>query len=321
MCDCTNKCNCNDDGKVNVIIGQKGDKGNNGATPTIVQGTSTTGAPGSQVQVVLESLGDNTYQFDFTIPAGANGSNGTNGLNGWSPILAIVTDGQRRVLQIVSWTGGTGTPPSSTNQFLGSVGIVSTAAAAVDIRGAAGAAATGGVPIGCTIEYGGITDLAPDPDTGAIYFIEDGRAISRTTYATLFSRIGTRFGIGNGTTTFNIPNSYGRVTVGFDTSSDFNAVGKIGGSKNVSILASNLPVTPPWALRDFLHDHNESASTTAGGGGIGLDSVSNRSGQANIYLKTSQSNSGVTLDNNAGGGQQIAILNPYIVKYKLIRVL
>lgn len=44
----------------------------------------------------------------------------------------------------------------------------------------------------------------------------DGTAISRTTYADLFAIIGTTFGVGNGTTTFNIPDLAGRVPVGVD---------------------------------------------------------------------------------------------------------
>ena len=65
---------------------------------------------------------------------------GPAGEKGWSPIVAVVTDGARRVLQITDWAGGAGAKPSTTNQFVGPTGIVATAAAAVDIRGAAGAA-------------------------------------------------------------------------------------------------------------------------------------------------------------------------------------
>lgn len=44
----------------------------------------------------------------------------------------------------------------------------------------------------------------------------DGSAISRTTYAALFTAVGTTYGVGNGTTTFNIPDCRGRVSVGKD---------------------------------------------------------------------------------------------------------
>lgn len=40
---------------------------------------------------------------------------------------------------------------------------------------------------------------------GADWHIADGTAISRTTYATLFAIIGTTFGAGDGSTTFNLP--------------------------------------------------------------------------------------------------------------------
>lgn len=43
-----------------------------------------------------------------------------------------------------------------------------------------------------------------------------GQAVSRTTYARLFDRIGTLYGVGDGSTTFNLPDLRGRVAVGFD---------------------------------------------------------------------------------------------------------
>lgn len=322
MCECVDKCNCDGSDKINVIIGQKGEKGDNGATPTIVTGTATTGAPGTQVLIDFESLGNNTYQYNFTIPSGTSGTNGTNGFNGWSPILAVVTDGQRRVLQIVDWTGGSGSKPSTTNQFLGSIGIVSTAAAAVDVRGSAGASATGGVPIGCTIEYGGVGDLNPDPDTGAIYFVEDGRAISRATYPTLFSRISIIYGSGDGVTTFNIPNSKGRVVFGLNSASTFfTPIGFKSGITNglASILASNLPIIPPWAIIDPGHNHTISNANGGFSAAIGIDEKLAPGGI--VITATNVNTTGISMGNNAGAGQPLDVKSPYIVKTKLIRVL
>ena len=54
------------------------------------------------------------------------------------------------------------------------------------------------VPTGTILAFGGVT--APKG-----FLICDGSAVSRTTYATLFSVIGTRYGAGNGSTTFNVP--------------------------------------------------------------------------------------------------------------------
>lgn len=55
-------------------------------------------------------------------------------------------------------------------------------------------------PIGTIISSGRAYDNPPDG-----YFFCDGRALSRTTYADLFAAIGTAFGSGDGSTTFNIP--------------------------------------------------------------------------------------------------------------------
>lgn len=54
------------------------------------------------------------------------------------------------------------------------------------------------VPVGTILDYGGTT--APSG-----FLICNGAAVSRTAYSALFSVIGTRFGAGNGSTTFNLP--------------------------------------------------------------------------------------------------------------------
>jgi microcystin-dependent protein len=46
----------------------------------------------------------------------------------------------------------------------------------------------------------------------------DGSAVSRTTYASLFAVVGTTYGAGNGTTTFNLPNLLGRFPLGYSAS-------------------------------------------------------------------------------------------------------
>lgn len=66
-----------------------------------------------------------------------------------------------------------------------------------------------GVPSGSITGYGGTS--APSG-----WLLCDGSAISRTTYASLFSAIGTTFGVGDGSSTFNIPDARGRVIVGKD---------------------------------------------------------------------------------------------------------
>lgn len=60
------------------------------------------------------------------------------------------------------------------------------------------------------------------------WLICDGSAVSRSTYASLFAAIGTTYGAGNGTTTFNLPDLRGRVPVGKNTGT-FSTLGATGG--------------------------------------------------------------------------------------------
>ena len=81
-------------------------------------------------------------------------------------------------------------------------------------------------PVGVINPYGGST--AP---TG--WLICDGSAVSRTTYAALFAILGTTYGAGNGSTTFNLPNFKGKVPFGRDSGqTEFDVLGETGGSKS-----------------------------------------------------------------------------------------
>lgn len=70
-------------------------------------------------------------------------------------------------------------------------------------------ATIGGVRIGSMVAYGGTTA----PNGWALCY---GQAVSRTTYALLFAIIGTAYGVGDGATTFNLPDKRGRVSIGKD---------------------------------------------------------------------------------------------------------
>jgi microcystin-dependent protein len=81
------------------------------------------------------------------------------------------------------------------------------------------------IPPGVVLGY-----TAPTPPAG--WLLCDGAAVSRTTYAALFAIIGTTYGIGDGSTTFNLPDSRGRASAGFDsTQTEFNTLGKKSGAK------------------------------------------------------------------------------------------
>lgn len=77
------------------------------------------------------------------------------------------------------------------------------------------------------------------------FLLCQGQEVSRTTYATLFSKIGTTFGAGNGTTTFNVPDLRGRVPVGVDEGagrlSANNALGNAAGEQSHVLSVAEMP--------------------------------------------------------------------------------
>ena len=86
-------------------------------------------------------------------------------------------------------------------------------------------------PSGDTLPIGAITQFS-----GSIaptnWLFCNGQAISRTEYSELFAIIGTHYGEGDGSTTFNLPDFIGRVPVGLDVEDpDFDALGDFGGEK------------------------------------------------------------------------------------------
>lgn len=80
---------------------------------------------------------ENFEYLDAREPSDGSGGAGTNGTNGWTPVLANVSDGARRVQRVTDWTGGTGTKPAS-GKYIGATGYVTDIADATDFRGAQG---------------------------------------------------------------------------------------------------------------------------------------------------------------------------------------
>ena len=91
------------------------------------------------------------------------------------------------------------------------------------------------VPTGGIVEYAGTT--APNG-----WLLCDGSAISRTTYADLFEVIGTTFGEGDGSTTFNLPNRKNKTGVGVDSeSTHFSTLGATYGEETHTLTTSEMP--------------------------------------------------------------------------------
>lgn len=103
-------------------------------------------------------------------------------------------------------------------------------------------------PVGGKIDFAGST--APSG-----WFLCYGQAISRTSYPELFTVIGTTYGSGDGSTTFNLPDDRGRASFGQDNMGgtaanritvagknfDGTILGNTGGVQNITLTLTNLP--------------------------------------------------------------------------------
>jgi microcystin-dependent protein len=124
------------------------------------------------------------------------------------------------------------------------------------------------MPVGGVLPYAGLTA----PSGWLLCF---GQAIGRTTYASLFAVIGTTYGSGDGSTTFNVPDLRGRAVAGQDdmggTSAnrltsplDGDTLGAAGGAESVTMARSNLPNETVFTTTDGAHAHNVTATVVTG---------------------------------------------------------
>ena len=95
----------------------------------------------------------------------------------------------------------------------------------------------------------------------------DESEISRTTYSDLFAILGTAFGVGDGSTTFNLPNPEGRIPMiagqgttaeGDETGTD-RVLGATGGYETHTLITSEMPA----------HTHSEQHTVRNGSGSLG----------------------------------------------------
>jgi microcystin-dependent protein len=119
-------------------------------------------------------------------------------------------------------------------------------------------------------------------DTAPIgWLLSYGQAISRSVYASLFAVIGTTFGIGDGATTFNLPDFRGRVPLGQDdmggasanrvTSAQADTIGGSAGAENHTLIIGELPA----------HNHMEDGVSGTASSGSGVSSCASKNAWTN----------------------------------------
>jgi len=152
------------------------------------------------------------------------------------------------------------------------------------------------VPTGVINMWG--TATAP---TG--YLLCAGAAVSRSTYSALFAVISTTFGVGDGSTTFNLPNYTNRMPYG-------TTLAATGGSADAVVVSHTHTATS--TVTDPTHTHNSvgNGAPNGAGAGIALTNPGNSPG-----LATAAASTGITVattNATAGVSGTNANLPPYL---------
>lgn len=156
------------------------------------------------------------------------------------------------------------------------------------------------LPIGSIMQYSGNTI----PEN---WLLCNGQAVNRNNYSSLFSKIGTLYGEGDGSTTFNLPDLRGRVPVGKDENdTDFDTLGNTGGEKEHTLTIDKIP-----EHQHYIHGYS----------GVDYPNYQIVTGQGGQELAASYNAGGTNKHNTnlVGGGEPHNNLQPYIVQNYIIK--
>lgn len=194
----------------------------------------------------------------------------------------------------------------------------------------------GTLPVGFIGDYGG--NSLP-----AQWLLCYGQAVSRATYAALFLAIGTVYGSGDGSTTFNVPDLRGCVTAGNDAmggvaasrlttaffGSDPAVSGNRGGAQNKTLITANLPPhthngggttgadspTHTHAEQPFMTSSGVTAAASGGPAFLGGTSAGlSTGGASNSHFHSY----GFTTDGGTGSSTALGVIQPALIVNKII---
>jgi len=170
----------------------------------------------------------------------------------------------------------------------------------------------------------------------------DGSAISRSTYAALFSAISTAYGVGDGSSTFNIPDIRGRVVAGKEASASLltsaigglngNTLGNTGGVQGVTLTSaqSGLPAhNHSLTMNSHTHTftgspHNHTvlgitgsglgSGATAGGGTVTTSNTTAGGTNSTVTTTGTIANNSAANASSVHSNTQPTIILNYIIK-------
>ena len=133
----------------------------------------------------------------------------------------------------------------------------------------------------------GTINMWPTASAPTGYLLCQGSAVSRATYAALFAIIGTTFGVGDGTTTFNLPNYTNRMPYGA-------TVGTTGGSADAVVVSHThtATVTDPGHLHGSVFQ--PSGSTLGDSRNSNISSMDGVTGTAVTGISVANTATGVS---------------------------
>jgi microcystin-dependent protein len=172
-------------------------------------------------------------------------------------------------------------------------------------------------PIGAPIDW-----LQPVGQIPASFLLADGRDLSRAAYPELFAAYGVQFGVGDGVTTFKIPDLRNLFVVG---AGDDYALGQTGGADAVVLSTAQLPNhTHPNAPASIAGWADPSGIEMARNGYTGASNatfwVTQGNGDGGDAPTNPIRNLGVSASGGAiGGGQAHENRPPFFALYKIIR--
>lgn len=166
-------------------------------------------------------------------------------------------------------------------------------------RGGGGTSGPARAAAGIIAPYAGVT--SPEG-----WLLCDGRAVLRVELPELFAAIGTAYGAGDGSTTFNLPDLRGRVATGLDVAqAEFDALGEQGGAKTHKLTVGEMPA----------HDHDFNGQTFSWGPSgtvhVPINAVAGAGSSNNLH--TVQDVNGWADTFHTGGDQPHNNLQPYVV--------
>lgn len=181
----------------------------------------------------------------------------------------------------------------------------------------------------------GVVDWFPGSSAPAGWLFCDGSAISRTMYGALFGVIGTTFGVGDGSTTFNLPDLRQRFPLGKASTGTGSSLGDTGGSiDHTHVGGSHSHTGGSHAHIGPSHSHGVAAIVVGAAGTAGTNAddavipqqqqnIPNNthrhglSGTTDLFSGTTTAN---TITTDAGGAVNTGTTNPpflvvqYIIK-------